>query len=290
MNNKHNQSQSDLIMEYYENNPNRNIPHPEIVDWAVKEYKKRTGQTFRDPDRAIRKLAQEGKLIKITKGVYRYDPKHVVNRKLQDFSAEQKKQILERDGYKCVVCGRGSCDGIELHVDHIKAKDLGGTNDISNGQTLCAPHNFQKKNYKQTESGKRFFIRLYEAAKKNGDTVTQDFCSKILGVYEENHVNGHIEWKRWVNVTEKKFRHRISKSEVRYGRLHGIKKDGTEELYASMPEYFKIHIQGHTLVQKRFRANKIYISEEIMGRFEEGSIIEIYKDDYETIVVDLVSE
>lgn len=56
-----------------------------------------------------------------------------------------------------------------------------------------------------------------------------------------------------------------------------------------MPEYFKIHIQGQILEQKRFRANKIYVSEEIMGKFEEGSIVEIYKDDNETIVVDLVS-
>ena len=29
--------------------PNRNIPHPEIVDWVTAEYKKRTGQVFRDP-------------------------------------------------------------------------------------------------------------------------------------------------------------------------------------------------------------------------------------------------
>lgn len=195
-NEKINQCQSDLIMEYYKNHPNQDIPHPKIVDWVVSEYKKRTGKVFRDPDRAIRKLAQEGTLIKVTKGVYRYDPDYIVNRELYDFSNEQKKQILKRDDYKCVVCGRGSEDGIELQVDHIKPKDLGGTNHISNGQTLCAPHNVQKKNYKQTESGKRFFIRLYEVAKKNKDLATQDFCSKILRVYEENQVNGHIEWKK----------------------------------------------------------------------------------------------
>jgi hypothetical protein len=46
--------QSNLIMAYFKKNPNRNIGHPEIVDWVVAEYKKRTGKVFRDPDRAIR--------------------------------------------------------------------------------------------------------------------------------------------------------------------------------------------------------------------------------------------
>ena len=84
-------------------------------------------------------------------------------------------------------------------------------------------------------------------------------------------------------------RHKLSKSEIRYGRLYGLKIDGTHVLYSSMPEYFKIHIQRKLLEQKRFRANKIYISEEIMGMFEIGDVVEIIKDDNETIIVDLVS-
>jgi len=71
---KEEMSQVDLIMEYFKKNPKREIKHPEIVDWVVAEYQKRTGTVFRDPDRAIRKLSQEGQLIKISKGVYKYDP------------------------------------------------------------------------------------------------------------------------------------------------------------------------------------------------------------------------
>ena len=73
-------------MEYFKNNPNRNISHPEIVDWATKEWKKRTGNVFRDPDRGIRKLHQAGYLIKVQKGIYRYDPTLVTQHKLEDFS------------------------------------------------------------------------------------------------------------------------------------------------------------------------------------------------------------
>ncbi|MDD3738985.1 MAG: HNH endonuclease [Lentimicrobiaceae bacterium] len=189
-------TQKELIMEFFTKNPKRDIKHPEIVDWATEEWQKRTGNVFRDPDRLIRQLSQEGFLQKISKGVYRYDPDFVLNRELEDFTAAQKEEILKRDNYRCVMCGRGIKDGVELHVDHIKPKDLGGKATIENGQTLCAQHNFRKKNYKQTETGKKMFIRLYELAKEIGDTETQDFCAQILEVFEKNNINGHIEWKR----------------------------------------------------------------------------------------------
>jgi len=46
------------------------------------------------------------KRAKISKGVYKYDPDFVVNRELEDFTEQQKKQILERDNYKCVIVGK----------------------------------------------------------------------------------------------------------------------------------------------------------------------------------------
>ncbi len=189
-------SQLDLIKEFFINNPLRNIPHPEVVDWVVIQWKKRTGEIFRDPDRGIRSLAQKGFLIKISKGIYRYDPDFVVNRKLEDFTPAQKKEILKRDNYKCVICGKGKKEGIELHIDHIKAKDFGGKATIENGQTLCAQHNFLKKNFKQTETGKKMFIRLYELAKDKKNVDLQKFCSEILEVFEKNNINGHIEWTK----------------------------------------------------------------------------------------------
>lgn len=189
-------SQADLIMEYFKKNPKREIKHPEIVDWAVSEWKKRTNEVFRDPDRAIRKLSQHGQLIKISKGIYKYDPDFVKNRELKDFTSTQKEEIFKRDNYKCVVCGRGRINGVEIQADHIKPKELGGTAEIENGQTLCAQHNFQKKHYKQTETGKRMFIRLYELAKKNKDKELMKFCEDVLKVYEKNNINSHIVWKK----------------------------------------------------------------------------------------------
>src|SRR3989338_10193045 len=94
-----------LVMEYFKKNPKKEIEHPEIVDWVVAEYKKRTGMVFRDPDRAIRKLSQEGQLIKISKGIYKYDPDFVKNKELEDFTPSQKDEIFKKDNYRCVMCG-----------------------------------------------------------------------------------------------------------------------------------------------------------------------------------------
>lgn len=195
-NNKNNQVQKDLIIEFFKRNPNRDIEHPEVVDWVVATYKKRTGNVFRDPDRAIRHLAQSGFLIKIDKGIYRYDPVKAHKRKLQDFTTAQKKAILKRDGYKCVVCGRGLKDGVELHVDHIKPKDKGGEAAIENGQVLCGQHNYQKKMLNQTETGKKMFIRLYELAKSENNEELMKFCADILETYGKYDINGHIIWER----------------------------------------------------------------------------------------------
>lgn len=191
-------TQLELLMEYYIENPDRDIPHSEIVDWATSEWYKRTGTVFRDPDRGIRRLHQEGKLIKVRKGVYRYSENiHGYDLPvLENFSQRQKRKILERDNYKCVVCGRGEKEGVELHVDHIKPRDLGGKAIIENGQTLCAQHNHMKKNLRHTEAAKNLFIRMYKLAEKGEDENLMKFCSAVLELYDRYGINGHIEWKK----------------------------------------------------------------------------------------------
>ncbi len=79
-------------------------------------------------------------------------------------------------------------------VDHIKPRHLGGKSVIENGQTLCAPCNLRKKRYRQTETGKRMFIRLLEIATKEQDQKMIDFCREVLQVYEKHRINDHIEW------------------------------------------------------------------------------------------------
>ena len=134
-------------------------------------------------------------MIKEKDGVYRYEPDNIHLRKLEDFSNSQVEEIFKKDNYKCVVCGLGRKEGLVIHADHIKPKDKGGKAVISNGQTLCSIHNFRKKNYNQTESGKKMFIHLYELSQEVGDKDMIEFCKEILNTYKNFNMNDHIDWK-----------------------------------------------------------------------------------------------
>lgn len=186
----------ELVQEYFQQHPNTDLPHGPVVDWVTEQWRLQGNETPpRDPWRVIRHLHQEGWLIKVRKGVYRYDPEAAGRIALDDFTPEQKQAILERDQYRCVICGKGLADGVELHVDHIRPRYLGGRSEIENGQTLCAQCNFRKKVYKQTETGKRMFIRLLQLAEKEGDQQMVAFCREVLRVYEKHGVNDHIRWE-----------------------------------------------------------------------------------------------
>jgi hypothetical protein len=190
-------TQTGLIKEYYRNHPGKDILHNESVPWLYSEFEKRTGKKFADPDRGIRSLADKGFLIYVKKGVYRYNENYKKDKILNDFTPKQKEEIKKRDGYKCVVCGRGEKDGVELHVDHIDSRQKGGEAiSIENGMTLCGQHNYWKKNLGQTESAKKMFIKFYNLAKLRNSKKLISFFSEILSIYEKHGVNGHIVWKK----------------------------------------------------------------------------------------------
>ena len=55
-----------------------------------------------------------------------------------------KHEVFKRDGYKCVECGASKDDGATLHVDHKVPVSKGGTDELSNLQTLCSDCNLNK--------------------------------------------------------------------------------------------------------------------------------------------------
>ncbi|MBA7496257.1 hypothetical protein ES702_06856 [subsurface metagenome] len=184
---------ADLIMEYFRKHPKEDLKHGPVVDYVEERYFKLYGKKPRDTWRGIRRLHQEGLLIKVNKGVYRYDPDYIQHKELYEFPPEIKEQIFRRDGFRCVVCGRGREDGVEIHADHMKPLDKDGTNTVDNGQTLCSEHNFLKKTYSQTEFGKRFLTRLYLEALKKDDKRMTKFCREIFDIYDKYGINSHIK-------------------------------------------------------------------------------------------------
>ncbi len=54
----------------------------------------------------------------------------------------RRDQALNRDGYKCVICGNGN----SLSVDHIKSRGAGGTDELENLRCLCAACHAKRHN------------------------------------------------------------------------------------------------------------------------------------------------
>jgi len=60
-------------------------------------------------------------------------------------------QVLQKDNWRRVSCGRCAHDGVVLHVDHITPRSLGGSDLIENLQTLCLLCNLGKSNRDATD-------------------------------------------------------------------------------------------------------------------------------------------
>lgn len=58
-----------------------------------------------------------------------YEPAHI--------SSAQRYKVFERDGFRCTMCGATAATGAKLEVDHIVPRARGGSNAMSNLQTLC---------------------------------------------------------------------------------------------------------------------------------------------------------
>ncbi len=59
---------------------------------------------------------------------------------------EVRKYIFQRDNYQCKSCGKTHLE-TKLNIDHIIPLAKGGSNDISNLQTLCQACNQLKKHH-----------------------------------------------------------------------------------------------------------------------------------------------
>lgn len=115
-------------------------------------------KTFRDADRQISTLYDEGFLQKISTGIYKYDPDAVTENEDLDFSQEIIDAAKRRDNYKCVVCGKSEAEGSRIMVDHIKARHSGGLPTLDNAQTLWGNCHSLKHTYGQTVFGKKIFF------------------------------------------------------------------------------------------------------------------------------------
>lgn len=182
--------QAGIAFEYFLERPDLDVHHDDVVPWIEGMCHKRLGTVCKDPDRAIRKLHDMGLLIKVSKGIYRFEPDAVAANVLDDFDESMREAVKKRDAYCCVVCGLGEKDGVELQVDHITPRSKGGKADIDNAQTLCGSHNYRKNKLSQLELGDRMFRRLKSHARANQSENSESesiiaFCNEVLAIYKK---------------------------------------------------------------------------------------------------------
>ena len=77
--------------------------------------------------------------------LYRYEEKERnISKERKLMTNTLRYQILQRDGFRCQICGRSQEDGVILHIDHIKPVSKGGKTEPSNLRVLCADCNLGK--------------------------------------------------------------------------------------------------------------------------------------------------
>lgn len=76
-----------------------------------------------------------------------YQQTHQTTQRVRRVSPSTRVKVFERDNYTCQMCGRSHHhDGVKLEVDHILPVSRGGSDNISNLQTLCFDCNRGKSN------------------------------------------------------------------------------------------------------------------------------------------------
>jgi len=90
-----------------------------------------------------------------------------------EVSDSLRYDILQRDGFKCSICGASSKEGAGLHVDHIIPISKGGKSVPSNLRTLCERCNVGK-------SDKLEDVSAMESETNNNETMICPECGAKL--------------------------------------------------------------------------------------------------------------
>jgi hypothetical protein len=162
MKNKDNSiSQESFVYQWFLARPDRDIPHSESKQQIESEWFQAFGTRFEDVDRAIRRLSQEGKLKKITKGVYRLTNNYEHKPK-DGFSDLCRNSIFERDRFKCRKCPDFEVSDVELVALHVLPVSTGGESVLSNGITLCPKHALVHILTSDRKQGRALISKIYD--------------------------------------------------------------------------------------------------------------------------------
>ena len=115
----------------------------EFEDWAFNCHL--LGKTLNDFVEELDAQRQLGEVrIKAIKVILLHNKATKPKRKRTNIPRGLRHEVFKRDNYRCVECGASKDDGATLHVDHKIPVSKGGTDELSNLQTLCSDCNLNK--------------------------------------------------------------------------------------------------------------------------------------------------
>jgi 5-methylcytosine-specific restriction endonuclease McrA len=80
---------------------------------------------------------------------------------------EKRRSVFARDNHTCQLCGWKDTSSATLECDHIIPSSRGGSDDISNLQTLCEKCNKRKSDNTNSE----LFIEVLMSWSAKGNTI-----------------------------------------------------------------------------------------------------------------------
>lgn len=163
--------QVDFAFEWFRRQPQRKFTPEEIREQLPAAFLKEHGKKFNDPNRAARNLVQAGRVQRTHKGLeqrFWYDPD--LDILPEEFTEDEKSQILERDGFRCRICGKGPAEGAPVFVGYAKSIRRGGKLDVENGRTLCSIHRWILETAQDSPESAANFRRLREKLPQIGES------------------------------------------------------------------------------------------------------------------------
>jgi hypothetical protein len=164
-------NQVEFALEWFRRQPDREFTPEEIREQLPAAFLEEFSKKFSDPSRAVRYLVQVGRVQRSSKGPAQ---KFWYNAELdiqpEEFTEAERTQILERDDFKCRICGRGPVDGVHVYVGYAKSTRRGGKLDVENGRTLCRVHRWILETAQDSSESAANFRRLREKLPQIGQS------------------------------------------------------------------------------------------------------------------------
>ena len=97
------------------------------------------------------------------------------------FTTKQREEILERDGYRCVLCGNGNREGYDLYVEPL-LPNMQPPFKLDDGCTVCSRHHHRRKGSSLLEAWGEMMTQMASTPISPGNREFVAFASEMRAI------------------------------------------------------------------------------------------------------------